>query len=521
MFLATLWATWIPGCADVVEASKRPRNVLIIALDTLRADHLGCYGYERPTSPHLDAFARDGFVFENAQSAAPWTTPSLISLMTSLYPDVHQVRDWPSPGRLSPHVTTLAAILKKHGFDTAAFTEGVYAKAQFGLDQGFDYFPPKPGAAATDPSGFESESRIAPNVDRTLEWIRARGARRFFAFFHTYEVHSPYRAPAELVGPFRPGYDEAGEHERIASILTEWNRSGTITREEGELLASRALLMSNRSSWRMLPHVDKPLELRKKLDEYGLATKDLSRRPEVQALARDLYDAGIVSADREIDRLLVGLRELGLEDDTLVVIVSDHGEGLGEHGQMEHGNVLQEEVLHVVLMMRVPGHALAPEPGQGPKRVANLVELVDVAPTVLDVLGLDPRRFAFQGRSLVPAMRPGRSELVERPTFSHARSYEWKREFLYSIRTGAWRLNLDLSTQAVSLYDLAHDPREEVDVAAREPDVVARLRALLLAQHERDLALRKTLASDALRSDLDPETLEELQHLGYAGDSGD
>src|SRR5882672_11694191 len=122
-------------------SGPRKLNLVVIALDTLRPDHLGCYGYARATSPNIDAWAKNATVFETAQSAAPWTAPSLLSLMTSLYPEVHGVVKFPDPGQMNDNVTTLAEMLKKAGYKTAACTDGGYASPFFGLKQGFDYYP--------------------------------------------------------------------------------------------------------------------------------------------------------------------------------------------------------------------------------------------------------------------------------------------------------------------------------------------------------------------------------------------
>jgi arylsulfatase A-like enzyme len=496
------------SCNRGRDSSKTPRNVVIIALDTLRADHLGCYGYARPTSPFLDRFAREGFVFENAQAQSAWTAPSLITVMTGLYTDVHQVCDSPNPGRMSPNVTTLAEVLKANGFETAAFTEGGYAKGQFGLDQGFDLYPANPGDSADDHSVDAHASRLAANVDRTLEWLKRPHERPFFLFFHTYEVHSPYRAPADLIRSFRPGFDEEKERAEVDRILTTWNRDRTITREDCQFLTPRTLLFRARTRWDGLPKIDHAEELARKANEFGVGPKDVIARPETQELVRDLYDAGIASADRGIERLLGGLRELGLEQDTLVVFVSDHGEGLGQHGQIEHGYELHEEIEHVVLMMR------APKLGAPARRIPDIVRLVDVVPTVLDLLGIDASKHVFQGQSLAPALSGTPLHLT---AFSHGRTIERKSDTLYSARAEKWRLNYDLATETATLYDLARDPAEEAEVSTDHPDVVGQLRTALLRQHAQDLALQKALATNVRLEALDEKTLKELRGLGYAG----
>jgi arylsulfatase A-like enzyme len=218
----------LAACAEEPSEPGRP-NVLLVVLDTLRPDHLGLHGYGRPTSPHLDAFAQQSIVFDAAQSSAPWTAPSLISLMTSLYPDAHAVTSYPDPGRLSESATTLAEILSAEGYATAAFTEGVYASGVFGLDQGFDVFPPKPEA--------DTPNLIVPNIDRFLAWLGAHDRQQpFFALFHTYEPHYPYHSPPEFVEMMRPGYDVVSEHARRDDILARWNRDKQLDRDDVSFL---------------------------------------------------------------------------------------------------------------------------------------------------------------------------------------------------------------------------------------------------------------------------------------------
>ena len=167
---------------------------MIVVLDTVRADHLSCYGYPKPTSPNLERFAEQAFVFENAQSVSSWTAPSLISLMTSLYPDAHGVLDYPLPKRLNPKVATLAEILQGRGYATAAFTEGGLRPSRASVwGRGFDTYPAPPGQDHAFSTAFSK--KLEANVDRTLVWLEEHRDEPFFLFFQTYEAHSPYRPP--------------------------------------------------------------------------------------------------------------------------------------------------------------------------------------------------------------------------------------------------------------------------------------------------------------------------------------
>ena len=203
-----------------------PPDVVVIVLDTLRPDHLGCYGYERPTSPNIDAFAATATVFEQAESVSPWTAPALISLMTSLHPEVHGVYQFPNPGRLNERVETLAERLSARGYATGAFTEGGYAKPEFGLDQGFDVYPSNPGDDDSHRSNLDHGSRLEGNLDRALAWYAEHADRPRLLFFHTYEIHEPLRAPDDFVRHFRPGWDSAAEDAQLEGLFERFNQVG-------------------------------------------------------------------------------------------------------------------------------------------------------------------------------------------------------------------------------------------------------------------------------------------------------
>ena len=200
-------------------AEPAAENLLLVVLDTLRPDRLGTYGYERDTSPHLDAFAAEALVFENAQSAAPWTAPALHSLVTGLYPTVHGVKSYPNPGRMSDRVVTLAEVLRERGYRTAAFTEGGFARAQFGLDQGFEVFPENPAFQLFLEGKVLDGERLAKQVDAALAWMREAADEPFFLFFHTYRPHIPWDAPEEGIRRFRPGFDEAADHAAFREVF--------------------------------------------------------------------------------------------------------------------------------------------------------------------------------------------------------------------------------------------------------------------------------------------------------------
>jgi len=497
--LCTLALTTCDG-----EAPEAPRlNVLFVVLDTLRADRLETYGAPRATAPGLDHLAGRSVVFENAQSAAPLTVASLLTMVTGLYPAVHQVQGEPVPGRMSENVRTLTEILRERGYATAAFTEGGYAKGDFGLDQGFEVYPRWPGDAESNISNLHFPSRIGENLDRTLAWLRTPREQPFFLFFHTYEIHRPYWTLAEHVRTFRPGFDEVADHARVARAIEFWNTYRTTSAEDALAL----LLHLFQCPLTGLPQLEDP-------DGYAAAARALKLAPEdavhneaLLELVRDLYDASIHYADAQLARLWKTLAETGHAEDTLIVVLSDHGEGLGEHGELEHSNKLFEEALRVPLLIHVPGQEFAP------KRVPDLVQTVDLAPTVLELLGIRDRAAVFQGRSLVPLLRGAPS--AARPSFSHARRTGPDQNPQFSVRQGRWRLIQEPAIHQRWLYDLEADPDESIDIAAKLPDVTRDLEALLTQQAARDERLRTLISTSPTLLDLDDETRREISGLGY------
>jgi len=492
-------ARWLAGTCLVLAACAReaPRpNLVIVALDTLRPDHLGCYGYERATSPGLDAFAAGAVVFEQAESPAPWTAPAMISLVTGLRPEAHGVFGFPNPGRLNERAVTLAEVLSEHGYRTAAFTEGGYAKGEFGLDQGFEVFPANPGDSLSNMSNVLDPSRLAGNLDRAIAWLADRDDEPFFMFFHTYEVHGPLRAPAEYVRRFDPGWDPEVEHDRLAEVLARWTSTKKIDR-------AGALLLRNHN---FHCAVKPPPGIQQYMHDHGLLPEDGSSfYSETLDFVRDQYDAEIAYTDASLERLWQALRDRGLDERTVVVVVSDHGEALGEHGVVGHGSRHFSEQLRVVLIVRAPGIA--------PRRVSDPVSSLSVSATALDLLGLPDA--APHGRSLAPLMRGAAAPPDEPALYSQGLSVEGGEERVVSMRQGRWRCILDTETGTAQLYDLEADPEERHDLGPADPERARALAAALTRQTELDRTVRRLESGEVTESQLDDATIRELQGLGY------
>jgi arylsulfatase A-like enzyme len=429
-----LWAgsLLVLGCE-----APRPRSLILISVDTLRADHLGCYGHERPTSPSLDALAAEGVLFEDVTAPSPWTLPSHASLFTGRYPSRHGVRTVHEA--LSRSAPTLAEVLSPLGFENGAVVNVVYLYPVFGLMRGFAQL--ERVESVPSPQGDAAEVHA-----RARSWLASRRGRRVFLFLHHYDVHAPYSS--------EPAY------ERMFAAA------------EGQLRG-----------------VD---------EELGLINRGLLRPGPVgiDQLERR-YDAGIRQIDDELGRFLAWLEEEGWLEDTLLVVTSDHGEGFLEHGTVSHGRTQYEEELRVPLILRGPGLPRG-------VRVREPVSLVDVAPTLLWLLGVPPPP-DLDGRDLRPFWQ-GAPAATERAIFAEAAPALWGTTRL-AVRMDSHKLLLDEASGQRELYDLAKDPGERRDLAAQDPERVRRLEAAL---HE----LRRSEAPST-RLQLPPELLERLRALGY------
>ncbi len=364
--------------ADTARAADTPTNVLVILIDALRPDHLGVYGYERPTSPTIDRLAAEGVLFESAFSQASWTKPSVPSLFTGLYPIEHRVftgSDEERPGRITSDVlaekhTTIAEVFQAQGYRTAAFLDNAQLRDFLGFAQGFETYE-------------EDLGRAEAITSRFVDWLRELDEEPFFAYVHYLDPHWPYDPPAP--------YDQLFPKPTGTSI-----DFGTLNWKH---------LERQIEDGRMIPNAD-----------------DL-------AALQALYDGEIRYNDQAIGSLLDALREHDLLKSTLIVLTADHGEEFWEHGRLGHGRSLYDEVLHVPLILRLPGGV--------PARIADQVELVDVMPTLLDLSGI-PIPEDLSGKSLRPLVT-GES-WDERPAFADHRPEGLAGRIQQSVRLPAEKL---------------------------------------------------------------------------------
>jgi len=438
---------------------QRP-NLVLVSIDTLRADHLTAYGYERSTSPEISRLASEGVLFEQAFSQSPKTATSHMSLFTGVYPPAHRVANWGERRvrRLSDDVPTLATLLARAGYSTVAHTEGGNVSARLGFDQGFEIYRQHRGSEPV----FEGASRA---LDRFVQ-DEDGGHAPFFLFIHTFEVHDPYVPPTELADEFvDPSYsgDIVGSREEL-----------------GRLAGGGNYWARNTQYWNRV---------------------DRNDPADIQHL-KDLYDAEILFTDSQFAAFREHLRRLDLEDETIVVVLSDHGEEFLEHGGWLH-NTLFQEILHVPLIFRFPA-SLGLASG---RRIQNVVRLVDVVPTLLEVLEL-PAPEHLQGESLLPLVDG--DETLSRPVFS-----QWLAGGrIVALRDGEWKYIR--VKQQEQLFDLSTDPKELVDRLSARQEVLAKLRAQVDEIIGESYSFAETLTT-ARPPELDQETREQLEVLGYLG----
>jgi arylsulfatase A-like enzyme/Flp pilus assembly protein TadD len=428
---AALWHwRWVaPSGGSTAELRRLPRgvvraglNLVVITLDTTRADHLGAYGSKDVETPALDGLAREGVLFEQAMTTAPLTLPAHASIFTGKFPPEHGVRD--NGGFfLGEDQTTLAEVLGRHGYRTGGFVGAFVLDRKWGIAQGFDtYFDDFDRVGGRGRSLDEVQRPAGEVVDRALPWIDQVKEQRFFAWLHFYDPHTPY-APPE---PFRSRY-------------------------EGHP-----------------------------------------------------YRGEVAFTDSQVGRVVQFLESRGLLDSTVIVVMGDHGESLGEHGEDTHGFFIYEVATRVPLILRLPFD------GARGRRIADPVRAVDVMPTVLDLLGA-PAPQGTAGASLTSLISGERQEL-SLEGYAEAmyplHHYGWSD--LRALRAGRFKL---IDAPRPELYDLELDPSEGTNIFDQRRALGDRM-IQQLRQKSEGFAQVKAAPPEA---DVDPEVRARLAALGYVG----
>lgn len=398
---------------------RTPPDILLITLDTTRADHIGAYGDRQARTPRLDRLAAEGVLFERVVAAAPITLPAHVSLLTGLYPFAHGVRN-NGTFALADAVPTLATVLHERGYRTAAFVSAFVLDRRYGLARGFDHYDDRFENAARSTAAGEVERRGDRTALAAGEWLshQAGDGVPLFVWLHLYDPHDPYDPPS----PFREAF------------------------------------------------ADRP------------------------------YDGEIAFDDNVISSLLGRVERLGRLTSTVVAVVGDHGESLGDHDELTHSLFVYESALRVPLILSWPNHLPAG------RRVSALARSIDLAPTLLDVAG-QPALAHVEGQSLMPLVR-GRAT---GPASAYGETYfpffymHWAP--LRSIQDDRWKF---IEAPSPELYDLSRDSREQTNLAEREPARAAALRGAL----DTMTGGRAGMMSE---HPVDRETTERLAALGYLG----
>jgi arylsulfatase A-like enzyme/Tfp pilus assembly protein PilF len=414
------------GVAVLVRRGSTPAahpalNLLVVTLDTTRADHLGAYGAVKAATPAFDRIAREGVLFEHAVTAAPLTLPAHATLFTAKYPGRHGVRD--NGGFfLDAKETTLAERLKADGFATGGFVGAYVLDRRWGIAQGFDTYFDDFDIGKAKGSMLASVERPGNEVaDHALAWLEGVAASRFFAWVHFYDAHSPYDPPE----PFR------------------------------------------------------------------------------SAFAGSPYAGEIAFVDAQVQRLIAFLERRDLLNKTIVVVVGDHGESLGEHGEASHGFFVYESAV------RVPFAMLAPGDGMRGRRVTDVVRTVDLVPTLLDLLGRQPAE-KVDGRSVVPLMTGAVRELgLDAYSEAMYPRYHFGWSALHALTSGRYKY---VDAPRPELYDLVNDPGEtHNDYEKRRPLAAKMSQSLRVLEGATDPNLRNATV------EVDPEARARLAALGYIG----
>jgi arylsulfatase A-like enzyme len=464
-------------------APRNKPNVLIYLIDTLRPDHTSLYGYARETTPFLKKLGADGTVFEDCQAQATWTKPSVASMMTSLYSYTHGLLK--DTHTIAKGATTLAEQLRAAGYVTSSIVANPFAGRTSGLDRGFDYMMEYP-VVHRFRSDAEDRGTDSAAVNKVvLPWLEQHRDEPFFLYAHTTDPHAPYRPP--------------GKYETLwakASDTAPFNREYTRMREMRGYGGGATI---------------SPAECRAK----GI-DPDWFHRNSI-----DRYDGEIAFNDHNLDLLVGKLKDLGILEDTLIIVVSDHGEEFWEHGWSAHGHSLYQELAHCVFLMRNP--KLLPTP----RRITEPVQLIDILPTVLDLMGVKPEGI-IEGQSLLPLLKGQpfqRKRAVMSSRFAHPNA---KPGGLPENLTGTfawfdsnWKLIYrDQAERAginrVELYDRRTDRADKKNVASQQPQEAERLTSEVNQWIEAQKQIRKMLGPGG-ETTLDRQTIERLRSLGYLG----
>jgi arylsulfatase A-like enzyme len=449
---------------------RRP-NVIVYLVDTLRADRLGCYGYHKPISPAIDAFAADAVLFEQTLAQSSWTRSAIASIFTGMVPPGHGVFD--REDGLTDEAVTLAEVVRGAGYDTASIVTSGHISPQWRMSQGFDTFK----LIRENDMGllYALSNGVNPPV---FEWLDRPRERPFFLYIHTLDPHSPYDPPGEAARKFAANVREPDVSPEI------WARLEKIEQRRTENIGIRSPIKIGAQTW---------------MDalKWGVITPTPTMVKDINAL----YDAEVHYNDIHFGELINHLRETGLYDNTIIFFISDHGEEFLDHESWTHGHSLYQEQLWIPLIIHIPDAAVP----RG-SRVKGLARQIDIGVTVTDYLGL-PAPPEWQGSSLLPMMLGLNEYGSQRSGYAHL---ELDKHFGETYIEGGWKLVCsDPQSKRCRLFDLNKDPEEQVDLASSQPKVAAEMKKKMILYRDSSKRL------EAFQAEPDEETRKQLEALGY------
>lgn len=436
---------WLSGCGRR-ERGKRP-NIILIVIDTLRTDHVGCYGYQRNITPNIDRLAQEGILFKNAISAAPWTLPSIASILTSQYPSVLGVRDKLTV--LDRRFPLLPKVLKQYNYTTHGIFAAGNLLPQLGFGRGFDDY-------------YDRRSRrrgagiVSPDVTReAVSLLRKSHKQPFFLFLHYFDPHYNYILHKQY--DYYPDY--RGKVKSNHSIIDLWHKLHELSEDDVRYLLA-------------------------------------------------LYDSEITFTDEYIEKFLDELKKQGFYEDSVIIVTADHGEEFLERGWLGHAITLHEELLHVPLIMKLPGY--------GARVIDSPVGLIDIVPTIYQYMGLKMPD-GLEGRAL--DISRGDS-IASRPIFSETFSSQGRRPnpkpvAFRSMVLGNWKFIYDEIRDSEQVYNLSEDPHERNDLSGQHSEQNKMLRQLL-SKWLNYVKTKQKVGPVPDESELfTPEQREQLESLGY------
>ena len=433
--LAVLLITGVAMWRHFAPRTNEIRNVLLISIDTCRADHLGCYGYPLDTTPNIDAIAGEGVVFEHAISPLPYTLPAHCTMLTGTIPPYHRVFD-NTDYKLSDGDVTLAELLQEKGYLTAGFVSSFILDSRFGLGQGFDFYDDDfKEASHTMDINQQSGGETTHDV---IEWLCTHKDEKNFVFLHYYDPHFTYEPPEPFASKFR--------------------------------------------------NVPPPEHVTTRFEQVLF----------------DGYAGEIAYTDHCIGQVVDKLRQLGLYDSTMIIITSDHGEMLGQHGEGFHGYFIYQPAIRVPLIFKLPRLSKH-------RRITSTVGLVDIVPTVCSLLGIDLST-PVQGQDLSPCFHSDWLPPSDRHLFCQSlEPTKYNANSLLGVVTDRYKY---IKTTRSELYDLDDDPDELNNIAVEQAD-----RSQTMEKKLRQIMQETTRGKEDGKEHLDKQTRERLESLGYIGGS--